>query len=299
MRSNIFQFGDTYWKQTRGCAMGTSAAVNYAYLYVGLLEVQRLLPRFETCLPFFKRFIDDGIGVWLPQPNDRLAWEAFLRCLNQWGTLRWTCNSHVDNIIFLDLQILIGPHRHLVFKTYQKLMSLYLYIPPGSAHPEKMLRNLIFGRLRAYWLQNTYLSDFYAMAVLLNRRLMARGYSFPTLKPLSEEASIRLQTQLSRRCVIHCQPIDANEKAIKPIIFHLEYHHPRGIQQSQVRQVYLDILALLLPDRNSILAVSRPQNLRDRVCSTRLPDIPGDNPSDLITYIGRDRTTSPQIVPTG
>jgi hypothetical protein len=211
MRSNIFQFGDTYWKQTRGCAMGTSTAVNYAYLYVGLLEVQRLLPRFKTCLPFFKRFIDDGIGVWLPQPNDRLAWEAFLRCLTQWGTLRWTCDGHVDNLIFLDLQISIGPNCHLVFKTYQKPMNLYLYIPPGSAHHEKMLRSLIFGRLRAYWLQNTYLIDFYAMAVLLNRRLIARHYSFPTLKPLFEEASIRLQTQLSQRLVIHCQPTDANE----------------------------------------------------------------------------------------
>jgi hypothetical protein len=298
MRSNIFQFGDTYWKQTRGCAMGTSAAVNYAYLYVGLLEVQRLLPRFKTCLPFFKRFIDDGIGVWLPQPNDRLAWEAFLRCLNQWGTLRWTCNGHVDNLIFLDLQISIGPDRQLAFKTYQKPMNLYLYIPPGSAHPEKMLRSLIFGRLRAYWLQNTYLSDFYAIAVLLNRRLMARGYSFPTLKPLFEEASIRLQTQLSQGRAIHCQPTGANEKAIKPIIFHLEYH-PGGIQRSQVRQVYSDTLAPLLPDRNLILAVSRPRNLLDRVCSTRLPDIPGKNPSDLITYIGRDCTTSPQILPTG
>jgi hypothetical protein len=88
MRSHIFQFGDTYWKQTRGCAMGTSAAVNYAYLYVGLLEVQRLLPRFKTCLLFFKRFIDDGIGVWLPPSNNQLTWEAFLGCLNQWGTLR-------------------------------------------------------------------------------------------------------------------------------------------------------------------------------------------------------------------
>ena len=118
--------------------MGTSAAVNYAYLYVGLLEVKRLIPRYQTCLPFFIRFIDDGIGVWLPQPNDPLAWDAFLHCLNQWGPLRWTCDGHVDSLIFLDLRILIGPDRHLVFQTYQKPMNLYLYIPPGSAHPEKM-----------------------------------------------------------------------------------------------------------------------------------------------------------------
>jgi hypothetical protein len=298
MRSNIFQFGDTYWKQTRGCAMGTSAAVNYAYLYVGLLEVQRLLPRYQTCLPFFKRFIDDGIGVWLPPSNDHLAWDAFLRCLNQWGTLRWTCDGHVDSLIFLDLRISIGPKRHLTFQTYQKPMNLYLYIPPGSAHPEKMLRSLIFGRLRAYWLQNTHPSDFYAMAVLLARRLMARGYSFPALKPLFEEASVRLQTQLSQRRAIPRQPPDPNDPAKKAIIFHLEYH-PRGIQRSQVRQVYSDTLAPFLPDRKLILAVSRPRNLRDRICSTRLPDVPGENPSDLITHIGGDRTSSPRILPTG
>jgi hypothetical protein len=114
MRSSIFHFGNTYWKQTRGCAMGTSAPVNYAYLYVGLPEVQRLLPRYKECLLFFKRFIDDGIGVWLPQPNDRLTWNAFLRCLNQWGTLGWTCDGHVNSLIFLDLTISIGPDRHLI-----------------------------------------------------------------------------------------------------------------------------------------------------------------------------------------
>jgi hypothetical protein len=54
MKNNIFQFGDTFWRQKRGCAMGTSAAVNYACLYVGLLEVRRLLPRYSKQLLFFK-----------------------------------------------------------------------------------------------------------------------------------------------------------------------------------------------------------------------------------------------------
>jgi hypothetical protein len=53
--------------------MGTSATVNYAYLYVGLLEVQRLLPRYKMCLPFFKRFINHDIRVWLPPSNDQLT----------------------------------------------------------------------------------------------------------------------------------------------------------------------------------------------------------------------------------
>jgi hypothetical protein len=262
IRSNIFQSGDTFWGQTGGCAMGTSATVNYAYLYVGLLELQRLIPRFKTCLPFFKRFIDDVIEVWLPQPNDNLTWNAFLHCLNRWGALRWTCDGHVDSLFFLDLGISIGPNRHLIFQTYQKPMNLYLYISPSSAHPDKMLRSLIFGRLQAYWLQNTHLSDIYGMAVLLARRRIARGYSYPTLNPLFAESAIRLQAQLSQRPTLPPPPTDPNDPAKKPIIFHLKYH-PRGIQRSQVRQVYLDTLAQVLPNQTLILAVSRPRNLRD------------------------------------
>ena len=43
--------------------MGTSAAVNYSYIYVGLLEVNVLLVNYKKYLLFYKRFIDDGIGV--------------------------------------------------------------------------------------------------------------------------------------------------------------------------------------------------------------------------------------------
>jgi hypothetical protein len=117
MKNNIIQFGDTFWRQLRGCAMGTSAAVNYAYLYVGLLEVRRLLPRYKDSLLFFRRFIDDGIGVWVDPPHDTHEWRSFFACLNRWGTLKWTCAGHVDSLIFLDLNISIGRDRRFVFYT--------------------------------------------------------------------------------------------------------------------------------------------------------------------------------------
>ena len=39
MSNNIIQFGDTFWRQKNGTAMGTSCAVNYSFLYIGLLEM--------------------------------------------------------------------------------------------------------------------------------------------------------------------------------------------------------------------------------------------------------------------
>ena len=63
MKRNIFQFGDTFWKQKIGAAMGTSCAVNYAFLYIGLLKMLELIKEFELWMPLYKRFIDDGIGI--------------------------------------------------------------------------------------------------------------------------------------------------------------------------------------------------------------------------------------------
>jgi hypothetical protein len=295
MRNNIFQFGDTHWRQKRGCAMGTSSAVNYACLYVGLLEVRRLLPRYKKNLLFFKRFIDDGIGVWVDTPGDPLEWTSFFRCLNNWGTLKWTCDGHVNDLIFLDLRISITASRQIHYRTYQKEQNLYLYIPPGSAHPKNMLFGLVYGRLRAYRLQNTNDNHFVEMAILLARRLCARGYSMHMLLPVFKTAGDRLTRSDPR----HFLPKkDTSERGAttsqNPLIFHLK-HHPRGITRQQVRTAYTDTIGPLLRDRSLIVAVSRPKNIKDRVCHTRLPDIPGDNPSDHFE-IGDD-TMSPQILP--
>jgi hypothetical protein len=303
MKNNILQFGDTVWRQTKGCAMGTSAAVNYAYLYVGLLEIQRLLPQYQTSLLFFKRFIDDGIGVWLDPPGEPNSWQRFFACLNNWGQLRWTCDGHVNSLVFMDLNLSIGPGRKIVYSTYQKEMNLYLYIPPGSAHPKNMIRDLVYGRLRAYWLQNTYKKDFYRMAGLLARRLIVRGYTLEYLLPFFQAAEARLTNLLRtgpRRNpdVSNAGPgTTKNAEQTKPLFFHLQFH-PRGIQRKQIREAYNDTLAPLLEsERRLIVAVSRPRNLRDRVCSTRLPDVTDNNPSDFI--ICGDNSHSPQILPEG
>ena len=71
--------------------MGTSTAIKYAYLYVGILEIQTLLKKYGAQLLFFKRFIDDVIEIWLPDPNKPDTWERFFDDLNSFGRLRWTC----------------------------------------------------------------------------------------------------------------------------------------------------------------------------------------------------------------
>ena len=179
MRRNIFQFGDTYWLQTMGAAMGTSAAVNYSYIYIGLLELQSLLADFKEYLLFYRRFIDDGIGVWdCTLPNSDAKFDEFMSRLNNWGKLKWTNTGFVSSLEILDLTITIDKNNKLHYKTYQKERNLYLYIPPLSAHSPDMVCSLIYRLLRTYYKHNTDYEDYKFMATLLAKRLLARGWKW-------------------------------------------------------------------------------------------------------------------------
>jgi hypothetical protein len=66
MENNIFRFGDSFWLQLCGTAMGTPVACAYATVSYGQHENTEILPRFSSNLLYFKRYIDDIFGIWLP-----------------------------------------------------------------------------------------------------------------------------------------------------------------------------------------------------------------------------------------
>jgi hypothetical protein len=48
MNNNIFMFGDTFWLQTSGTAMGTPVACSYATTSYGNHENIHILPNFNS-----------------------------------------------------------------------------------------------------------------------------------------------------------------------------------------------------------------------------------------------------------
>ena len=63
MTNNIFQFGNTYWKQLIGTAMGTPCACIYAILFFAFYERTHLQEKYKRNIITYVRAIDDILIV--------------------------------------------------------------------------------------------------------------------------------------------------------------------------------------------------------------------------------------------
>ena len=282
MRNNIFEWGDTYFRQLLGTAMGTSAACMWATIYYGVHESTTLIPTHGDNLLIFLRFIDDIFGIWT---GNAAAWESFKRDVNKFGILTWEIDEPSTSVDFLDLTISISPDGRLTTKTFQKAMNLYQYIPPHSAHPPGMMKGIVYGLLRNYYSQNSNESDYIHMAVLLLRRLVARGWDRTYIKSLIQSADSRLR---SAEAQLSTTPNDRRPLTNKERLFlHYEYH-PCGMPRGEIRQIYQSTCGDLLESRLGIkqmtVAYSRPKNVRDVLVRAKLHQAPGREAS---TYFPR------------
>ena len=154
MTNNIFEFGDMFFLQLLGTAMGTSAAVMWATLYYAYHEVHTLLPNHGHNLLYFIRYIDNIFGIWTG--NLTTDWQSFSDDVNNFGVLKWDITEIVPStsVNFLDMTLSIENGR-IVSKTFQKEMNLHLYIPPSSEHPSSCIKGTIFSLILRYFKQNT------------------------------------------------------------------------------------------------------------------------------------------------
>ena len=180
MTNNVFQFGDCFFHQKTGTAMGTPPACCYATIYYAVHE-RFLFTKYSGNLFFYRRYIDNVVGVWVPS-NPNLTFDAFAQDFT-FHKLRWEVNAPSDSVVFLDMVLTIDDIR-IKTQLYEKMLNLYLYISPFSAHSPGVLSGLIIGNiLRIHHLcsDSATRKDFYTKFFV---RLRARGYLPSQLLPL-------------------------------------------------------------------------------------------------------------------
>ena len=287
MRFIIFKFGDSYFLQLIGTAMGTSCAVQFANLYFGWHEQETILPKYQNLLGrlfYHRRFIDDVFLIWIGELDDE--WDALNSDFNNFGILKWDPPVVGQSVDFLDLTLTIKGSR-IVSKTFQKKDNPYLYIPPHSAHPESTIHGTIFGLLRTYYRQSTYHSDFIKMSCLLFIRHVHQGWNQTVLKKIFASALQKLKSQLENPAppAPPEDDDDAKKASRRQLFFHMQYH-PNNIPRKTVRQLYNEECQEVFKDRIDVekftVAYSKPTTIGSVIAKSHIYEVPGKEVSKYI-----------------
>ena len=265
MEHNVFRFGDTFWLQLAGTAMGTAPAPEWATVYFVIWEMA-IISKFPE-LKYYRRYIDDGMGIWTPQnpycpAADEERWRKFqaeVQCFGsdhpffvtdeRYKPLEWTFSNRGKSAIFLDLNISLLENGNIYTNIYEKPMNLYLYLPSGSCHSPGVLKGLVHGAVRRAYALCSDNSDIMPFLQKTFKRLTMRGHSRDTLKPIFEEALQKvnnLPTAVTPR-----QRKSSKDK--KSLMLHLPYN-PADIKSKEIQQA-LQMTIMEPPDGDHISTI--------------------------------------------
>jgi hypothetical protein len=231
MKRNVFQFGDTYWVQLNGTAMGVSPSCVYATLYFAAHE-ETFLKKYPE-LKLYQRYIDDVIGVWIPlSTNDDQRWKEFQQEMNHYGSLRWEFSARSTTINFLDLTVQIDKNGKITTKIYEKDDNLYLYLPAQSSHPFSCLKGLIHGMVYRTIRLTSEKSDQRQELQNLVRRLVARGFQQSFLVEIINKTYHRLALENNTSTTQ-----DVEQRTDNVIYFHT-YYHPEDPKAYEIQQAF-------------------------------------------------------------
>ena len=93
-------FGDNYYKQINGVAMGTKMGPSYANLFVGFIE-NKIFSNYHGPKPdLYKRFIDDCVGA---TSSSKEELDQFITAVNSFHpALKYTWEISENSLAFLD-----------------------------------------------------------------------------------------------------------------------------------------------------------------------------------------------------
>jgi len=188
----VMQFGDKYFEQTSGVAMGVPHSPPLANLYGAYFE-EESLPEDWSLL--YGRYLDDCIAiVEADSRDDALALVnkiQFFKCEIVWEATQ-------TDTAFLDLSISIKDG-NLTWKPYGKALNHYERIPWSSAHPKTVKRGTFLGEMtRMAVLSSSY--ETYVSAVTEVRSIYhSRGYPIGVLDKWTYDMNSRWENRFSEK----------------------------------------------------------------------------------------------------
>lgn len=194
LKNHFVKFDGKVFRQINGVAMGTPLAPPFANIALAYLE-NSVISKYSTHISFYKRYIDDIVILWNDTPE---LLNLFVKDLATALHVTLNVTSQGTSVDFLDLNIFMGPRFTssciLEYRTAQKALNNYLYLPPRSNHPRHNFTGMIFGEIKRYSRTNSSPEEFYKLLNKFVSRLQARGFPNKVIScvlgPKTERASL-------------------------------------------------------------------------------------------------------------
>jgi hypothetical protein len=168
--NNYFRYGNTVRRQRNGIAMGTNCAVQLANLYMAPFDTM-----FADRVSNYARYIDDIFFIF---DGTVAELDKIKQDMNEAiPGIALTFSSSPSSADFLDTTIYRTTENTIAFRLYQKAIATFQYLPPWSCHPPSTIRGYIRGELLRIVRLTTTIADRRASAVLLEGRLLRRGFT--------------------------------------------------------------------------------------------------------------------------
>ncbi len=136
---SYIEFNGDFFLQKRGIQMGNNSSVSIANL-TAAVELENL---WRNEMHFNRRFIDD-IFLIVEITNVQEEITDWLNSTFQHPFLKFTFETSVKTVNFLDLSITIDENNCIVTTLFSKPMSKHEYLFYNSSHPVHMLKSLPF-----------------------------------------------------------------------------------------------------------------------------------------------------------
>lgn len=263
LHNNYFQFGDNFYLQKTGTAMGSSMAPTYAALFMGKLEAdfmktQQLLPS------VWYRFLDDIFMIWDHSLEDL---HAFIDSLNSFHpNIKFTCTISQESVSFLDVVVSKAENLNIKTNVYVKDTNNHQYLDYTSCHPKRCKNGIPFSQAKRYRRIISSDQQFHECLPTLEKYFLDRNYplsiiqeAFDKILPLSQNDALQ-ESSAEKHLVI---PFTITFCPSLPNIGEIlnKYWDLLKLSPNEsVRQVYLSY--------KPILAFRRPINLQDQLVRT-------------------------------
>ena len=144
------------------------------------------------------------------------------------------------------------------------------------------------GMIRRYWLQNSHKTDFVKQVRMFTQRLRKRGYNLEVIKQHIYRASQHLQTKMGNKHTFISKTNNEAKNENKKIFYHRVFH-PRDIKNNSIQRIYRNCFRNLPNFSGLTICNSRPKNLNDLLTPSKLPDLPLNNPSDILRTLQSEK----------